>query len=60
MTPKVSFSKLSSDTSAWFHAPQNWLLHLSGAMFKEAIAFTPSRDPRESEHPSPAEPDARR
>ena len=41
MTPKVSFSKLSSDTSAWFHAPQNWLLHLSGAMFKEAIAFEP-------------------
>jgi hypothetical protein len=38
----------------------NYPLHLTSAMSKEPITFTPSRAPRESEHPSPAEPDARR
>src|SRR5687767_9903052 len=40
--------------------PHNYPLHLTSAMFKEAIAFTACRAPRDGEHPSPAEPDARR
>jgi hypothetical protein len=39
--------------------PHNYPLQLASAMFKEVIAFTAFRAPRDSEHPSPAEADAR-
>lgn len=40
--------------------PHDHPLHLTSAMSKEAITFTARRARRDREHPSPAEPDARR